>query len=89
MKDTQVDAFIAATASKSTYAGAATSIFGWVTSSEFGVVAGIILGVLGLAVNWHFRSREDRRAQAAEKREQLEHEARMRRLARDSKRGDL
>lgn len=78
----ETDAVIAAVASKTTFAGAGTSVVGWLTSSEFGVVAGIVLGMLGLAVNWYFRSRADVR-------EQIEHEARMRKLARDSQKGDL
>jgi hypothetical protein len=85
----ETDAVIAAVASKTTFAGAATSVIAWMKTSEFGVVAGVLIGLMGLMVNWYFRRREDRRAQAAEKRELLEHEARMRKLARDSKRGDL
>ena len=64
---------IATAASKATFAGAGTTIFGWLTSSEFGVVAGIVIGVAGLAVNWYFRRKTD-------KREQREYEARMRRM---------
>lgn len=64
---------MAAAGSKATFAGAGASIFGWLTSSEFGVVAGIVIGVVGLAVNWYFRRKTD-------KREQREYEARMRRM---------
>ena len=69
---TEHETAIAAAASKVTFAGAGTTIFAWLTSSEFGVVAGILIGVIGLAVNWHFSRRTD-------KREQREYEARMHR----------
>lgn len=70
---TEHETAIATAASKATFAGAGTSIFGWLTSSEFGVVAGIVIGVVGLCVNWYFRRKTD-------KREQREYEARMRRM---------
>lgn len=65
------EATLAAIGSKATYGGAATSIVGWFMSSEFGVVAGILLGICGLLVNWHYRRKQDRR-------EEAEHERRMR-----------
>lgn len=65
-----IDAAVAAAGSKATYAGAGASISSWLFSSEAGVLAGIVLGVLGLIVNTIFKVREDRRKQA-------EHEARM------------
>lgn len=68
-----VDVSIAALGSKATYAGAGASVAGWLFSSEFGVLAGIVLGVAGLLVNIYFRRLQDRR-------EQREHEARMRKL---------
>jgi hypothetical protein len=40
-------------------------------SSEFGMLAGIALGVGGLIVNWYYKHKEDRRRQA-------EHDKRMR-----------
>ena len=70
---TQHETEIAAAASKATFAGAGTTIFAWLTSSEFGVIAGIVIGVIGLAVNYYFRRRTD-------KREQREYEARMNRM---------
>lgn len=70
---TEHEATIAAAGSKATFAGSGTAILGWLTSSEFGVVAGILLGFVGLIVNWYFRRRTD-------KREQREYEARMRRM---------
>lgn len=70
---TEHETAMAAAGSKATFAGAGASIFGWLTSSEFGVVAGIVIGVIGLCVKWYFRRKTD-------KREQREYEARMRRM---------
>jgi hypothetical protein len=64
------DAAMAAAGSKTTYAGASTSIAGWALSSEIGVLVGIVLGIVGLSINWYYRAKQDRR-------EQAEHERRM------------
>lgn len=71
LKQTTIDATLAAAGSKATYAGAGTSLLSWLVSSEAGVVFGIVLGVVGLLVNLYFKWRDD-------KRQQIEHEARMR-----------
>lgn len=71
LKQTTIDATLAAAGSKATYAGADTSLLSWLASSEAGVVFGIVLGVVGLLVNLYFKWRDD-------KRQQIEHEARMR-----------
>ena len=70
---TEHETAIATAASKATFAGAGVTVGSWLTSSEFGVLAGILIGVIGLAVNWYFRRKTD-------KREQREYEARMRRM---------
>lgn len=64
------DATMAAVGSKATYTGAGASIMGWVLSSEFGVLIGLLLGLGGFAVNWFYKHKEDKRQQA-------EHERRM------------
>jgi hypothetical protein len=56
-----------------TQGGAVTSVGGWLLSNEFAVVAGLVVGVVGLAVNWFYRHRQDRR-------DEREHRARMRAL---------
>ena len=63
--DTQgaFDATMAAVGSKATYTGATTSVLGWIMSSEFGVLVGIILGVGGFLVNWYYKHKEDKRKQ--------------------------
>lgn len=54
-----------------TQAGAGTAVVSWLLSSEAGIAAGILIGVIGLLMQWHYHKRRDRR-------EQAEHEARMR-----------
>lgn len=61
---------MAAAGSKATYTGAGTSVMGWVLSSEFGVLFGVFLGLGGLAINWYYKYKED-------KRQQQEHDRRM------------
>lgn len=85
------DAAAASIASKATYTGASTTVVGWILSSEFGVLAGIVLGTVGLLTNWWFQHRRDKREQAEFERrslrEEAEHKRRMDRMA--SKPGDL
>ena len=64
MDETQ-QAAVAAVASKVTYTGASASVVSWAISSEVGVICGIVIGVLGLLVNWYYRAKQDRREQAA------------------------
>jgi hypothetical protein len=66
-----VEATIAAAANKATYGGASASVLGWMLSSEFGMLAGLLIGLGGLAMSWHFQRKRDRR-------EQAEHDRRMR-----------
>ena len=75
MEKEALEAATSAVASKSTYGGAAASVLGWMLSSEFTVIVGIVVAVVGLVVNWYYKAKADRRQQA-------EHEARMARLKR-------
>jgi len=68
-----VDAAVAAIGSKVTYAGSASSLLGWLATSEAGIVIGILVAIIGLVVNVVFKLREDRR-------QQEEHDERMRLL---------
>ena len=54
-------------ADKLTIAGSASSVLGWLTSSEAGVVIGILIGVTGLAINWYYKHRADKRAEIVHK----------------------
>ena len=69
-QQTTFEATMAAAGSKATYAGAGASTMGWLLSSEFGVLIGLVLGVGGFVLNWYYRHKED-------KRQQVEHERRM------------
>jgi hypothetical protein len=71
--DEHIDVTLAAIGSKATYTGAGATFVGWILSSQFGVLAGVLIGALGLLLNFYFRRRQDAR-------EQQEHEARMRKL---------
>ena len=57
------DATMATLGSKATYTGATTSVLGWIMSSEFGVLIGIVLGVGGFLVNWYYKYKPDKREQ--------------------------
>ena len=75
------DAALAAVGSKSTYAGASVTVTGWLLSSEFAVLVGMLLGLAGFLVNWYYRHRltnaEIRLREAQELREREEHAAKM------------
>ena len=68
-----VEASMAAGASKVTGIGSGITVVGWFTQSSIGMWAGILIGILGLAVNWYFKHQGDKRAQEA-------HQAYMRKL---------
>ena len=76
-----VDATLAAAGSKVTYAGSGVTITGWLLSSEFAVLVGMLLGLAGFIVNWYYRHRltkvEIRIMQERNAREAAEHRARM------------
>lgn len=65
-----VETTISTAASKTTYMGAGMTIGGWLLSSQFAVLIGIVLGVAGFLVNWFYKYKQDRR-------EQIEHNAKM------------
>lgn len=48
----------ASAASKATYSGSAVTIGGWFLSNEFAVLFGIVLGAIGLWLQWHFKHKE-------------------------------
>jgi hypothetical protein len=49
------------------------TISGGVMLSEVAVIVGMVMGVLGLLLNWYYRAKDDRRAV-------IEHERRMKDL---------
>lgn len=72
-----VDTVLVKAGSGMTVTGASTAVFGWLTSSGFGVLIGAIGVVAGLLMQWYFNRRRDRREEAADRRAQVEHERRM------------
>lgn len=61
---------VSTVAGKATYAGAGTTVTGWLLSSEFAVAFGLFLGGAGFLVNSYYKWKQD-------KREQFEHELRV------------
>lgn len=61
MEKETVEAAIAAAASKTTYTGAGTAAVGWLMSSEFAVLSGLAFALIGVAVNWYYKAKADRR----------------------------
>jgi fucose permease len=51
-------------ASKSMSGGAATSVFGWISSNEGIALIGLVITVLGFFVNFIFQLRRDKREAA-------------------------
>lgn len=62
-QQTAFDVAVSTTASKVTYGGAGASVISWFMSSEFGMLMGILIGVIGLGVNWYYKHKEDCRRQ--------------------------
>lgn len=75
--ETTVDATLATIGGKVWWAGAGTAVFGWLTSSGFGVLVGAFGVICGLVMQWYYNRRRDRREEAADRRAQAEHEKRM------------
>jgi heme/copper-type cytochrome/quinol oxidase subunit 2 len=69
-KELAFDATMAAVGSKATYGGASATVASWFVSSEFGMLMGIFIGIIGLLINFYFKHKED-------KRRQEEHDRRM------------
>ena len=54
---------MAAVGSKATYGGASATVASWFLSSEFGMLMGILIGVAGLAINFYYKHKDDKRKQ--------------------------
>lgn len=52
-------------ANKAVGGGSAVTILGWLNSSNFGMWAGILIGVVGLLINWYYKHRGNARADEA------------------------
>lgn len=67
MKSEAAELVVASAASKSTYAGAASVVLGWIASNEAAILIGMFVGVAGFAVNWYYKAKADRRAESLHK----------------------
>lgn len=65
MHQETVEAGISAGANKLTVVGSAGAVVGGIAQSDIGMWSGIFIGLAGLAVNWYFKRKSDRRNQAA------------------------
>lgn len=75
MRQETIDAAAAGLGSKATYGGAAVSGLGWFLSNEFFGLMGVLVAIIGLYVNIHFKRKANERAER-------EHELRVARLKR-------
>lgn len=64
MKTEAAEIATASVASKSTYAGAASMVLGWIASNEAAILIGMLVAVAGFLVNWYYKAKSDRRAEA-------------------------
>jgi len=55
MQSSSVEAALAAAGSKATYTGSGMVLSGWLFSSEFAVLVGIVIGLGGFLVNWYYK----------------------------------
>lgn len=63
MDTSKVEDAVSSIANHGMKGGAATSVFGWLTSNEGVAVIGVAVAVLGFIVNLYFKFRQDRREQ--------------------------
>lgn len=52
-------------ASATTYVGSGTALLGGLSANEIAAYGGLIIGLIGLLVNWYYKMKEDRRAERA------------------------
>lgn len=65
--DHATDLALASVASKTTQVGAVTVLGGWWFTNEAAVLYGLIIGLVGLIVNWYYRRKADRREEELHK----------------------
>jgi hypothetical protein len=52
-------------ASATTYVGSGAAVLGGLSANEIAAYGGLLIGVLGLLINWYYKAKEDRRAERA------------------------
>lgn len=63
MQAETVEVTLSAAASKVTYFGSGSAVIGWLFSTEFAAISGIVIALAGLAVNWYYKRESNRREQ--------------------------
>lgn len=59
-----LDSTLAVIGNRVTHTGTGTTAVSWWLSSEAGILIGIVIGVAGLAMNWYYSRKRDRREEA-------------------------
>lgn len=60
MKDQATEAAIAGVAQKVTMIGGSTAFFGGLTANELAAFGGLLVGFVGLLIQWHYKRKEVR-----------------------------
>lgn len=48
-----------------THAGAYSAVYGGLSANEIAAYGGLVIGVVGLIINWYYKAKEDKRAEKA------------------------
>ena len=59
----ELETAAAEAASRVTYTGSGVSLAAWMMQIDWAMWTGIVIGVVGLLINWHYKRREDKRAE--------------------------
>ena len=55
------EAAVAAVANKVTYAGGTSAVIGGLTANEWAAIGGLLIALIGLAIQWYYKRKDDRR----------------------------
>lgn len=64
VKNEAAEATVSAVASKFTYGGGTAALIGGFTANEIAAFGGLVVAAIGLAVQWYYKRKEDRRNEA-------------------------
>tara|TARA_Y100001938_G_C8011808_1_gene390426 strand:- start:413 stop:679 length:267 start_codon:yes stop_codon:yes gene_type:complete len=64
INENTVDAVAVSATNKSMLGGAVAGVFGWMAQINWIGLSGVVIALLGLAVNFYFQHRRDKREQA-------------------------
>lgn len=74
---TEAAQVVSEVASKGTYISAAYAVLGWLSSSQSAVLFGVLAAMGGLAINWYYKRKADRRLEAEHALRQQERQTRI------------